>query len=137
MATCQYPDAKSSVEKYLLPFKASRHSSIRGKGYTSFIVASFSLRKSMQNLRVPSFFLTKRIGDPQGDFEGRIWPPSSILVTSSSTYSFSLRDFRNTLLLMGSASPVLMMFNYMGIAYFSIRTDKDVFKLMNQHLNSL
>ena len=40
--TCQYPDCKSSVEKNLLPSRASRESSILGKGVASFLVTSFS-----------------------------------------------------------------------------------------------
>ena len=62
-------------------------STIFGMGNESFSVRLFSRRKSMQNLRVPSFFLTRTTALHQGEFEGRIAPPSSISWMCSLTSS--------------------------------------------------
>ena len=42
--TCQYPLTKSRVLKYILPVKASKLSSILGRGYSSFLVTALSRR---------------------------------------------------------------------------------------------
>ena len=51
---------------------------IFGMGYESFSMQSFSCRKSMQNQRVPSFFLTNTTALHHGELEGQIAPPLSI-----------------------------------------------------------
>ena len=40
--TLLYPDRKSSLVKYLAPFSLSMRSEMRGKGYVSLTVPSFS-----------------------------------------------------------------------------------------------
>ena len=52
----------------------SRSSDVNGKGYLSFRVIALSRRKSTQSRRDPSFFLTKRTGALNGEFDGRINP---------------------------------------------------------------
>ena len=53
----------------------SRH---LGIGYESFFVLAFRHLKSMQNLKVPSFFHTSTTALHQGDCEGHMAPPSNI-----------------------------------------------------------
>ena len=57
--TCQNPDFRSMLEKNQAPTMDSMVSCIRGRGNKSFLVLVFNFRKSMQNRRVPSFFLTR------------------------------------------------------------------------------
>jgi hypothetical protein len=45
-----------------------------GRGYLFFTVDLFNCRKSIHGLNVPSFFLTKSIGAPQGETLGRMYP---------------------------------------------------------------
>ena len=51
------------------PPKQSKVSSMRGKLYASLMVRALSLRRSMQNHREPSFFLTKTTALAQGLFD--------------------------------------------------------------------
>ena len=57
--TCQKPNFKSMVEKNWVPIIDSMVSCIWGKGYASFLVWLFSLQKSVQNQRPPSFLRSK------------------------------------------------------------------------------
>jgi hypothetical protein len=45
-----------------------------GRGYFLFIVDIFNYLKSLHNLKVPSFFLTKSTSAPQGETLGRMYP---------------------------------------------------------------
>jgi hypothetical protein len=56
---------------------------ILGKGYLFFIVTLFSCMKSMQSLKVPSFFFPNNAGAPQGDTLGHIYA----FFKSSSSYT--------------------------------------------------
>ena len=76
--TCQKPDFRSISEKNQVPTIDSMVSCIRGRGYASFLVRLFSLQKSMQNWRPPSFLRTKTTALHQGDWDGHITPPSNI-----------------------------------------------------------
>ena len=71
--TCQNPDLRSILEKNQAPTMDSMVSCIRGRGNESFLVLAFNFRKSMQNRRVPSFFLTRTMALHQGDFAAG-WP---------------------------------------------------------------
>ena len=57
--TCQYPDFRSSEENHLEPCKLSRVLSILGSEYASLMVQLFSFLRSIQNLRLLSFFQTR------------------------------------------------------------------------------
>ena len=57
ISTCQYPDFRSSEENHSEPCKLSSVSSIWGSKYASLMVWLFSFLRSIQNLRLPSFFL--------------------------------------------------------------------------------
>ena len=72
--TCQKPDFKSIVEKNRVPTIDSMVSCIWGRGYASFLVWLFSLRKSMQNRRPQSFLCTKTTTLHHGDWDGWIAP---------------------------------------------------------------
>ena len=76
--TCQKPLLRYMVEKYQAPTNDSMVSGHLGIGYESFFVWAFRFLKSMQNLRVPSFFLTSTMALHHGDWEGHTAPPSSI-----------------------------------------------------------
>ena len=76
--TCQKPLFRSMQEKCRAPTMLSIVSCIWGKGYASFLVLAFRHQKSIQKFREPSFFLTNTTALHQGDWEGRIAPPSSI-----------------------------------------------------------
>ena len=102
--TCQKPDFKSMVEKNRAPTMDSMVSCIRGRGYASFLVQLFSLRKSMQNWRPPSFFRTRTTALHQGDSDGRIAPSSSISWMCSLTSSTSEGAIHRNLSLNGSVS---------------------------------
>jgi hypothetical protein len=52
----------------------SRNSEVNGKGYLSFQVIALSCQKSTHSWRDLSFFLIKRTGAPNGEFEGWIKP---------------------------------------------------------------
>ena len=58
-------------------------------GYESFSVWSFSCQKSMQNQRVPSFFLTNMMALHHGELEGRMALPLSISWMCSLTSSIN------------------------------------------------
>ena len=62
----------------MAPPKQSRVSSMRGKLYASLMVRALSLRKSMQNHREPSFFLTRMTALAQGLLDFQIAPTSII-----------------------------------------------------------
>ena len=81
IGTCQYPLFRSRVENHLAPWRASRRSSILGKGWASLMVAALSWQKSTQNRRLPSFFLTITTGEAHGLFEGRMTRLDSICCT--------------------------------------------------------
>ena len=66
IGTCQYPLLRSRVENQRAPSKASRRSSMRGRGCASLMVAALSCRKSTQKRRLPSFFLTITTGEAKG-----------------------------------------------------------------------
>ena len=85
--TCQKPNFRSIVEKNRAPTMDSMVSCIQGRGYASFLVWLFSLRKSMQNRRPPSFLRTKTTELHQGDWDGRIASPSNIFCMCSHTSS--------------------------------------------------
>ena len=70
----QYSLLRSRVENQQAPCRASRRPSMRGMGCASFMVAMLSCLKSMQNRRLPSFFLTMTTGEAQGLLEGRMMP---------------------------------------------------------------
>ena len=44
MGTCQYPEARSSVENHFAPERADKESSMRGRGYASLTVAALTSR---------------------------------------------------------------------------------------------
>ena len=83
--TCQKPDFRSNVEKNRAPTIDSMVSCIQGRGYASFLVQLFSLRKSIQNRRPPSFLCTKTTALHHRDWDGWIAPPSSISCRCSRT----------------------------------------------------
>ena len=87
--TCQKPDFRSIVQKNWAPTMDSMVSCIWGRGYASFLVRLFSLRKSMQNRRPPSFLHTKTAALHQGDSDGQIVPSSNISCKCSHTSSTS------------------------------------------------
>ena len=72
--TWWYPDFKSILLKYFSPLSWSKRSSIRGIGYLFWTVIFFNTRYSILSLQVPSFFCTNKIGLPQGNELGRMWP---------------------------------------------------------------
>ena len=76
--TCQKPLLRSMVEKYRAPTKDSMVSGHLGIGYESFFVWAFRCLKSIQNLKVPSFFRTSTMSLHQGDLEGHMAPQSNI-----------------------------------------------------------
>ena len=76
--TCQKPLLRSMVEKYFAPTRDCIISSHLGIGYESFFVWVFRCLKSMQDLRVPSFFHTSMTALHHGDWVGHMAPPSSI-----------------------------------------------------------
>ena len=63
----------------------------------------------MQNRRVPSFFLTRTMALHQGDFDGRIAPPSNMSCRLSRTSSYRGGAIRWNLSLNGSSSINSMM----------------------------
>lgn len=64
--TCQYPFNMSSLLMYVAGPISSIQSSIRGNGWASGTVTAFTLRKSVQNVGLPSDFVSKRQGELQG-----------------------------------------------------------------------
>ena len=80
-----------------------------GKGNESFLVLAFNFWKSMQNRRVPSFFLTRTMALHQGDFEGRMAPPSNMSCRFSRTSSKRGGAICRNLSLNGSSSISLIM----------------------------
>ena len=107
--TCQKPDFRSIVEKNRAPTIDSIVSCIQGRGYASFLVRLFSLRKLMQNQRLPSFLRTKTTALHHGDWDRRIAPPSSISCRCSRTSSTSGGAIRWNCSLKGSVSNNSMM----------------------------
>ena len=97
------------LEKNQAPTMDSMVSCIRGRGNESFLVLAFNFRKSMQNRRVPSFFLTRTMALHQGDFDGRIAPPSNMSCRFSRTSSSRGGAIHRNLSLNGSSSINSMM----------------------------
>jgi hypothetical protein len=60
--------------KILALLGVSRSSEVNGKGYLSFQVIALSHRKSTHSQRDLSFFLIKRTGAPNREFEGQMKP---------------------------------------------------------------
>ena len=81
IGTCQYPLLRSRLENQRAPCKASRMSSMQGRGCASLMVAALSCQKYMQKHRLPSCFLTITVGEAQGLLDGRITPLVSICWT--------------------------------------------------------
>ncbi len=78
-----------------------------GIGYASlFKVEWFIDLKSIQNLVVPSFFLTRTIREDQGLVDGSIPPLSSISCTTSSAFFLQWKGSLLGLCLMGDVSTV-------------------------------
>ena len=67
--------------------RLSKVSQILGRGWESFFVREFSLLKSIQNLKEPSFFWTSTTALHQGLLLGQIAPASSINLRCSLTSS--------------------------------------------------
>ena len=84
-------------------------SCIRGRGNASFLVLAFNFLKSMQNRRVPSFFLTRTMVLHQGDFEGQMASPSNMSCRFSQTSSNRGGAIRWNLSLNGTSSISSMM----------------------------
>ena len=97
------------LEKNQAPTMDSMVSCIRGRGNQSFLVLAFNFRKSMQNRRVPSFFLTRTMALHQGDFNGQIAPPSNMSCRFSRTSSSRGGAISRNLSLKGSSSISSMM----------------------------
>ena len=77
-STCHYPTLRSKDLKILVPLKQSNDSSILGKEYASLTIWAFNLCRSIQNLRIPSFFLTNTTALAQELLDFLIAPISSI-----------------------------------------------------------
>ena len=107
--TCQNPDFRSILEKNQAPTMDSMVSCMWGRGNESFLVLAFSLRKSIQNRRVPSFLRTRTMALHQGDFDGQIAPPSSLSCRFSRTSSSKGGAIRRNRSLKGSSSINSMM----------------------------
>jgi hypothetical protein len=60
-----------------------RSSEVNGKEYLSFQVIALSCRKSTHSWSDLSFFLIKRTGAPNGEFEGQIKPVLRFLSINS------------------------------------------------------
>ena len=67
---CQNPESRSKLLNSREPASISSVSSILGNGYLSGTVILFSFLKSVQNLKVPSFFLASVTGAENGDRDG-------------------------------------------------------------------
>ena len=124
--TCQNPDLRSILEKNRAPTMDSMVSCIQGRGNQSFLVRAFNFRKSMQNRRVPSFFLTRTIALHQGDFEGRIAPPSNMSCRFSLTSSNRGGAIRQNLSLNGSSSISSMMCSAVSVQPISFLTREKI-----------
>ena len=105
-STCQYPDFRSSFEKYFADPSEASISSITGSARAYFFVTLLSALKSTQNLLVPSFFSTKTIGKPHGLLDLSIMPACIILSIAKSTIFLCLSGVRYGRLFMGSCVPV-------------------------------
>ena len=88
ISICQYPDAQSSVEKYWLPRKVSRHCSILGSGKQSSTVRLLRDLRSIVQCTFPSFLRTRHTGDAYSEHESTTTPARFILFKFSSS-SFS------------------------------------------------
>ena len=113
--TCQNPDFRSMLEKNRAPTMDSMVSCIRGRGNESFLVLAFNFWKSMQNHRVPSFFLTRTMVLYQGDFDGQIAPPSNMSCRFSWTSSSRGGVICQNLSLNGLSSINSMMCSAMSV----------------------
>ena len=87
---CQYPLKQSNVEKYFLPERESRQSSIRGSGNLSLTVFLFKGLKFTQKRIESSFFFTRTTCDDHSDSDGTMTPASNILVISDSIIPISI-----------------------------------------------
>ena len=80
--SCQNPESKSMALKISLFPITENTSSMRGKGYRSFMVISLSFRKSAQKRQEPSGFLAKMTGAAKGELDGEITLLASISLIS-------------------------------------------------------
>ena len=88
ISTCQKPDLRSNLVKYLLLAKQSSISSTLGRVYASLMVLLFNSLRSMQNLRLLSFFLTKTTLEQYGDLDLLMAPQSNISFKCCLTSSY-------------------------------------------------
>ena len=95
---------RSMHEKCPTPIMDSIVSCIWGKGYASFFVWVFSLWKSMQNQRPPSFFLTNTATLHHGNCDSFMVPPPNISCKCSSTSSTKVGAVLQNLSLKGLSS---------------------------------
>ena len=70
MGICQYPEFISKVLNHCISAKLLIHSSIKGSGQASCIVAAFKPLKSMLSHQLPSFFCTSTGGEAHSDWLG-------------------------------------------------------------------
>ena len=90
-----------------MPMRLSKVSQILGRGWESFFVREFSLLKSIQNLKEPSFFWTSTTALHQGLLLGRIAPASNINLRCSLTSSTCRGEILLNRSLKGAASGYL------------------------------
>ena len=100
--TCQNLLFKSMQEKMWVPTMVSMISGILGKEWASFPVWSLRCLKSIQNLKVPSFFRTNTTALHEGEVDGQIAPPSNISCRCWHTSSIKGGAIRLNLSLKGS-----------------------------------
>ena len=122
--TCQKPLLRSMVEKYQAPTRDSMVSGHLGIGYESFFVRAFRHLKSIQNLKVPSFFHTSMTALHQGDWEGCMAPPSNIswmcwCTSSASCGAILLNLSLNSSSCLGSSSITCSVASVQPISFFS------------------
>ena len=99
---------------------------------------SFSHRKSIQNRRVPSFFLTSMTALHHGELEGQIAPLSSISWMCSLTSSIKGGAICQNCSLNGSLLVSLMkVFSGIGAPHFILVQGKDTMILHEKPSGSL
>ena len=104
--TCQYPEARSRLERIVAPWRWSSIWSIGGRGKASFFVTSFSRLKSVHIRLLPSFLVTRTIGALYGLFDDRMMFRASISsISFLTTVIFSGANLWGASL-MSSVSPV-------------------------------
>ena len=86
--TCQYPNFRWSEENHWEPCKLSSVSLIQGSEYASLMVQLFSFLRSIQNLRLLSFFQTRTTALVHGlcDFQVALISSISCIWTLTSSY---------------------------------------------------